>query len=137
MKSRLGIIALWIVALVGVAGLVRLLSLVSGPPPRPLIEAAVPADTVRGIYFPPAEGWRVVEQLSAHHVLVLEVETERLQEARAIAQQLVGPVADRYSEVLIYYYRPGRRGTLAARRVQWTPRGGYVLVNYDKPGTRD
>ena len=137
MKSRLGIIALWLVALVGIAGLVRLLSLVSGPPPRPLIEAAVPADTVRGTYFPPAEGWRVVEQLSAHHVLVLEVETGRLQEARAIAQQLVGPVADRYSEVLVYFYHPGQRGTLAARRVQWTPRGGYVLVNYDKPGTRD
>ena len=131
MKSRLGIIALWIVALVGVAGLVRLLSLVSGPPARPLTGAAVPADTVRGIYFPPAEGWRVVEQLSAHHVLVLEVETERLNEARAIAQQLVRPVADRYSEVLIYFYRPGRRGTLAARRVQWTPRGDYVVVNYE------
>ena len=129
---RFGIVALWIVALAGIAGLVYLVTLVSGPPPRPLIEAAVPSDTVRGIYFPPAEGWKVVEQLSAHHVLVLEVETERLHEARAIAQQLVGPVADRYSEVLIYYYRPGQRGKLAARRVQWTPRGDYVVVNYEE-----
>ncbi len=132
MKARLGIVAVWLVALVGVAGLLRLLSDVSGPPRRPLLEAAVPADTVRGVYFPPAEGWKVVDQLSAHHVLVLEVETERLDEARAIAQQLVGPVADRYSEVLIYYYRPGQRGKLAARRVQWTPRGDYVVVNYER-----
>jgi len=131
MRPRLGIVALWLVALAGVAGLVYLVSLVGGPPRRPLIEAAVPADTVRGVYFPPAEGWKVVDQLSAHHVLVLEVETERLGEARAIAQQLVAPVADRYSEVLIYYYRPGPRGPLAARRVQWTPKGDYVVVDYE------
>jgi len=111
---------------------VYLVSIVGGPPRRPLIEAAVPADTVRGVYFPPAEGWKVVDQLSAHHVLVLEVETERLDEARAIAQQLVAPVADRYSEVLIYYYRPGQRGKLAARRVQWTPKGDYVVVDYER-----
>lgn len=131
MKARIGAIVVWSVALVGVAGLLRLLSVVGGPPRRPLIEAVVPADTVRGVYFPSAEGWKVVDQLSAHHVLVLEVETERLDEARAIAQQLVGPVADRYSEVLIYYYRPGQRGKLAARRVQWTPRGDYVVVDYE------
>lgn len=130
MRVRLGVVALWTVALAGVGGLVYLAGLVGGPPRRPLIEAAVPADTVRGVYFPPAEGWKVVEQLSAHHVLVLEVETERIDEAKAITQQLVRPVADRYSEVLIYFYRPGQRGKLAARRVQWTPRGGYVVVDY-------
>ena len=131
MKARLGIISLWVVALGGVAALVYLVSLVGGPPRRPLIEAAVPADTVRGVYFPPAEGWKVLDQLSAHHVLVLEVETERMGEVKAIAQQLVQPVADRYSEVLIYFYRPRQRGKLAARRVQWTPKRDYVVVNYE------
>ena len=55
---------------------------------------------------------------------------EYLNEARAIAQQLVEPVKSRYAEILIYYHRPGRPDPLAPRRVQWTPTEGYVETVY-------
>lgn len=79
-------------------------------------------------------GWRVVDQMSAHYMLVLEVETERLADARQIAQTLVEPLKDRYVEALVYFRRPGTQGTLPARRVQWTKAGGYVEVNYEEAG---
>ena len=74
--------------------------------------------------------WSVTEQLHAHHVMVVHVETRYLDEARAIAQQLVEPVKSRYAEILIYFHRPGRPDLLAPRRVQWTPKDGYVETVY-------
>lgn len=79
------------------------------------------------------DGWKVVHQLSAHHTLVLEVETSRVQEATPIAQQLAEPVKARYSEIVVYFCRPGTRGSLPAARVQCTPKGGYVETRYDHP----
>ena len=59
--------------------------------------------------------WTVTEHLSAHHVLIVHVETRHLDEARAIAQQL-DRAARRtsYAEILIYFHRPGRPDPLAA-----------------------
>jgi hypothetical protein len=74
--------------------------------------------------------WSVTESLSAHHVLIVHVETRYLHEARAIAAQIAGPVRNRYAEVLIYFHRPGRPDTLPPRRVQWTPARGYVETIY-------
>jgi hypothetical protein len=74
--------------------------------------------------------WSVTESLSAHHVLIVHVETRYLHEARAIAAQVAGPVRNRYAEVLIYFHRPGRPDTPAPRRVQWTPDRGYVETVY-------
>ena len=78
-----------------------------------------------------AARWTVTEHLSAHHVMTAQVETEHLQEAVAIAQQLVEPVKSKYAEVLIYFHRPGRPDTLPPRRVQWTPTNGYVETVYE------
>jgi hypothetical protein len=76
--------------------------------------------------------WSVTEQLSAHHVLIVHVETRRLDEARAISRAIVDPILpkERYAEILIYFHRPGRPDLLAPRRVQWTPTNGYVEVVY-------
>lgn len=74
--------------------------------------------------------WTITEHLAAHHVLVAHVETEFLDEAVAIAQQIVEPVKDRYTEVLIYVHRPGRPDTPAPRRVQWTRAQGFVEAVY-------
>jgi hypothetical protein len=76
--------------------------------------------------------WTVTSATSAHHVMVVEVETERLDEARSIAIQIVEPLRDRYEEVLLYVRRPGTSQELAARRIQWTPRGGYVETIYSR-----
>lgn len=82
---------------------------------------------------PSGDGWKVVHQLSAHHVLVVEVETTRVHEAAEIAQQLAEPVKASYSEIMVYFFGPGGRGRLLAARVQWTPKGGYVETRYDRP----
>lgn len=81
--------------------------------------------------------WTVTEQLSAQHVLIVHVETRYLKEARAIARTIVDPILpkDNYAEVLIYFHRPGRPDALPPRRVQWTPRAGYVETVYD--GTKN
>ena len=74
--------------------------------------------------------WSITEHLSAHHVLIAHVETDHLQEALGIAQQIVEPLPRGYAEVMIYFHRPGRPDTLAPRRVQWTTQTGYVETVY-------
>jgi hypothetical protein len=75
--------------------------------------------------------WSITEHKSAHHVLIAHVETEFLVEAKAIAQQIAEPIKADYAEVLIYFHRPGRPDTVAPRRVQWSPRTGYVESVYE------
>jgi hypothetical protein len=79
--------------------------------------------------------WTVTEHLSAHNVLIAQVETEYLDEALAIAQQLTEPIRAKYAEVLIYFHRPGRPDTLPPRRVQWTPQRGYIQTSYADAAT--
>lgn len=76
--------------------------------------------------------WTITEQLAAHHVLVVHVETHYIDQAEAIALEIVKPAIakERYAEILIYFHRPGRPEPLAPRRVQWTPAGGFVETVY-------
>lgn len=80
-----------------------------------------PRPSMRGL------GWQVIDYLSALGVLIVEVETYRLDETLGIAHALVEPLKDSYNEVLVYFSEPGRE--LAAQRVQWTPDGGYVRID--------
>jgi hypothetical protein len=74
----------------------------------------------------PRIGWVVTKATSAQYMMVVDVEAERLSEARGIAIQIVEPVRSHgYDEILIYVRQPGSREA-AVRRIQWTPRGGYV-----------
>lgn len=84
--------------------------------------------------FGPEPEWIVTKANSAHHVMVVEVEAQRLEEARAIAIQIVKPVRSRGYEEILVYVRPPRGGIDAAmRRIQWTPNGGFVETVYDAP----
>ena len=84
--------------------------------------------------FGPEPEWIVTKANSAHHVMVVEVEAQRLEEARAIAIQIVKPVRSRGYEEILIYVRPPRGGLDAAmRRIQWTPNGGFVETVYDAP----
>lgn len=131
--SRLIGVVVWCVALAAVVGIWRLGADLTG---RPAPARAVPdnAPRMRTAFIPgpSGDGWKVVHQLSAHHILVLEVETSRVQEAAPIAQQLAEPVKARYSEIVVYFFRPGTRGSLPAARVQWTPKNGYLETQYEK-----
>jgi hypothetical protein len=78
----------------------------------------------------PRIDWAVTRATAAENMMVVEVDAERLDEARAIAAQIVEPVrAKSYDEILVYVRQSGGT-TSTVRRIQWTPRGGYVESTY-------
>jgi len=128
---RRGIIALvWFSAALAVVGLwIAARDLTDRPLPAGVTSTRAPARQAPGPALS-GDGWTIVRQTSAHYMLVLEVESERVAEADRIARQLTEPVKDRYTEVMVYVYRRGQRGGLPAARVQWTHRGGYEVTEY-------
>ncbi len=70
--------------------------------------------------------------MSAHNVLILTVETDRLDDAVVIAQHLVERREHTYVEIMVYFHRPGQSEAPPARRVQWTPSDGYVETNLEE-----
>ncbi len=73
------------------------------------------------------ETWVVTKVTSAHHMLVVNVDADRLDDARAIAAEIVAPVRDRkFEEVLVYVRQTHSRKGFADRRIQWTPKSGYT-----------
>ena len=77
------------------------------------------------------EGWIVTKANSAHRAMVVEVEARRLEEARAIAIEIVQPMRSRgYEEILIYVRGPQGGTDATVRRIQWTPNGGFVESEY-------
>jgi hypothetical protein len=72
------------------------------------------------------ESWVVTKVTSAHHILVVNVDADRLENAQAIAAEIVAPVRDRkFDEILVYVRQMHSRKGYADRRVQWTPQSGY------------
>jgi hypothetical protein len=69
--------------------------------------------------------WAVTRATSAHKVMVIDVDAEHPERARQIATEIVGPLHTRYEEVLIYVKSADAKDPMV-RRIQWTPRGGYV-----------
>ena len=73
------------------------------------------------------EAWAVTKVTSAHHMLVVNVDAERVGNAQAIATEIVTPVLNRgFDEVLVYVWRTHQRKPYADRRIQWTPKSGYT-----------
>lgn len=128
---RVGLIVLWVAATgaLGVLG-IAIYELKRTPPVRvrPARLDRLPARQPH----PPSARWTVTEHLAAHNVLIAQVETAYLGDALSIAQQLTEPIKDKYAEVLIYFHRPGRPDTLPPRRVQWSPRSGYIQTLYEE-----
>ena len=121
--------AAWILCLAAAAAAVRLSvrpvisvehrSLPLPPPaPPPRVEMRYP-------------GWTVTRAYSAHHMMVVEVEADHPADSSKIAAHVVEPLKGRYDEVLVYVRSPGQRADdLPARRIQWTPRAGYIESIY-------
>lgn len=76
--------------------------------------------------------WTVTKTTAANYTMVVNVDAARMDQALEIAEAIVAPVRARgYQEVLVYVHPLGRHdATTEIRRVQWTPRGGYVETNY-------
>jgi hypothetical protein len=73
------------------------------------------------------EAWVVTKVTSAHHMLVVNVDAERVGNAQAIAAEIVKPVENRgFDEILVYVWTTHKHKPYADRRVQWTPQGGYT-----------
>ena len=79
------------------------------------------------------EGWYVRNMATAHGAFVIEVEAEDPEQTETISRALIEPLKDDYAEILVYVNRMGDDSDLPARRVQWTPRDGYVELSYDPP----
>ena len=76
--------------------------------------------------------WHVIGTKSAHYAMVVDVEAQRLEDARQIAERIVTPaVSHRYEEILIYVREPGSDINAAMRRIQWTQTGGFVEMVYE------
>jgi hypothetical protein len=128
---RLALVSLWVAAAGAMAVLGAAIYELKRTPPvraRPVVMDRLPARQTHSS----AARWTVTEHLSAHNVLIAQVETAYLAEALSIAQQLTEPIKDKYAEVLIYFHRPGRPDTLPPRRVQWSPKGGYIQTVFEE-----
>jgi hypothetical protein len=71
----------------------------------------------------------IVRMSTAHGAFVIELETENPERIGDIARVLVEPIKSQYQEVLVYATRPS--GDRPARRVVWTPKDGYVELDYE------
>jgi hypothetical protein len=117
--------AAWI-ALVGAVAVA-----ISRPPPRAKASTETPHATSSSRAPAPHAGerhpgWIVTRAYSAHHMMVVEIEADGRPKT-PIAAQIVEPLKDRFDEVLIYIREAGQHAQdLPARRIQWTPRGGYI-----------
>ncbi len=76
--------------------------------------------------------WTITEQFAAQHVMVLQIETTHLDESAVIARAVATPLQDRYSEIMMYFHRPGRPDTLPPRRVQWSRATGFVETDFEQ-----
>ena len=76
------------------------------------------------------EPWIVTRATSARHAMVIDVEADKPEDARNIAEDLVAPLREKYEEVLIYVRPIGSPIHTLTRRIEWTPRDGFVETAY-------
>ena len=126
----------WLAA-AGVAWLALLALFVAGLQPsgstsaiRPSARSGSPGDGTESSRTSASNGegfiWKVTRATSAHRVMIVDVEALRIEDARAIAVQVVEPVrAQGYEEILVYVRKIGPDGG-PTQRIQWTPARGYT-----------
>ena len=77
------------------------------------------------------ENWYVRNMATAHGAFVIEVEAEDPTQTETIGHALIEPMQADYDEILVYVHRLGDNSDLPARRMQWTPRDGYIELGYE------
>ena len=105
--------------------------------PRPTPTAPAVTALVRALNrmetpspFGKHEPWVVTRATSARRAMVIDVEADKPQEARNIAEEIVAPLRAKYEEVLIYVRAIGSPADGLTRRIEWTPRAGFVETAY-------
>jgi len=132
MQTRLLWVAFaWIAALVGLAAALH--GYGSSHPPRPFAVNAL-ARSINDTQ--PMAGrrwqWTATSATVAMREMVVHVEAFDVRQARQIATIIVEPRRAQFDDILVYVHRVGGSAGLAARRVEWTPRGGYEEIVYEK-----
>lgn len=79
-----------------------------------------------GWWLMPPSGprYRVAKRTTAHHMLVLDVETRDPEDALELTEVITRDDRSRYEEILVFFHQPHHRRAL--RRVQWTRQDGFV-----------
>jgi len=105
--------------------------------PRPAPTPPAVTDLVRALNkmttpspFARHEPWIVTRATSARRALVIDVEADKPLDARRIAAEIIAPVRARYEQVLVYVRPIGSPRNALTRRIEWTPRGGFVETSY-------
>src|SRR5215216_496940 len=80
--------------------------------------------------FARREPWIVTRATSARRAMVIDVEADMPEDARKIARELIEPLRAKYEEVLIYVRPIGSPLDALTRRIEWTPRGGFIETSY-------
>ena len=130
MQARLAWVAFaWIAALVGLAAAMH--GSGSSHPPRPfaantLARSINDAQPMAGRRWQ----WTATSAQSAMRAMVVHVEAFDVTQARQIAAAIVEPRRAQFDDILVYVHRVGGSREMAARRVEWTPRGGYEEIVY-------
>ena len=76
------------------------------------------------------EPWIVTRAAAARRAMVIDVEADKPQDARRIAEEIVAPLRAKYEEVLVYVRPIGSPHNTLTRRIEWTPRGGFIETSY-------
>jgi hypothetical protein len=125
------------VAWLAAFGLFAALIVWSARPPRPVPTPSPVTALVKALNklqsSSPAgmhERWTVTRATSARRAMVIDVETDRPEDARRIANEIVEPLRARYEEVLIYVRPTGNPARALVRRIEWTPPGGFIETSY-------
>ena len=118
----------WLLAIASIAVAVHWSERARRVPPLTTVPTLLKELSVaRASQLKDGETWVVTKVISAHHMLVVNVDAERVGNAQAIAAEIVTPVVNRgFDEVLVYVWRTHQHKPYADRRIQWTPKGGYT-----------
>jgi hypothetical protein len=105
--------------------------------PRPTPTPPAVTDLVRALNkmttpspFARHEPWIVTRATSARRAMVIDVEADKPQDARRIAEEIVAPLRAKYEEVLVYVRPIGSPQGALTRRIEWTPRGSFIETSY-------
>ena len=83
-----------------------------------------------GTSYSVPDDWIVLRANSALRSLVVELEADRPEDARRIAEKVVKPVRTKYDTILIYVRRAGSPAGSSVRRVEWTPTRGFIETSF-------
>ena len=78
------------------------------------------------------DDWQIVEMATAHGAFTIEVEVIDGVNTPVLARELIEPLQDDYTEILVYFHRRDAEEALPLSRVQWTVVDGYTETRYEE-----